>query len=510
MPDRRVALLLLVLATALMPASDAIASEDFTVYSKSRYRAAKQLDTAIGMVNEYSGDRVLRRTLNGIPALVVARDIEFRELARLAPRDIRRSASGVWQVNRTVIVTNGATLSIGGPGVREVRLISDRSRWSSLVTRDASLRFRGTRQKRLLIHSWNPRTGRPDGYLEDGRASVSVRWRGRLDSFDTTYADLGFYEGRVSGVAVIGPEKHHGGTGNVYRSRFERNIYGAFTYNADNMRWVNNEFVHNVVYGFDPHDGSNNFLTERNYAAYNGKHGIIFSRFCANNVIRRNISEHNGWHGIVLDDGKAADGPSNFNQVYDNVVRENGRVGISIDGSQQTIIRNNRISGHRYGIRLYGPTSGTMIRSNQISDSRSFGVFIDHPTHDSWLIDNQIEGAFTGVRVRGSRSTAIRSNRFERMNGHAVKFDGDTVADSSMTANALNGKGTSPVYMDLRDEREIELRGNTQNWDFHFAHDLARLLGWVIGPAFWAGLLGLALVGPLLIKVTGRLGLRAE
>lgn len=508
MLDRRAVVLAAGVGLPLLLAPSAIASEDFTVYSKSRLRQAKKLDIAIGMINEYAGARVLRRRINGIDALVVARDMSFRDLARLAPRDIRQVGSGVWQVRRTIVVVNNATFSVGGKGVREIRLLSDRSGWASIVTRDASLRFRGGRDRRLLIHSWNPRTHRTDGYLEDGRASVSVRWSGRLDSFDTIFKDLGFYEGRVSGVAVIGPEKAHGGTGNVYRSRFEGNVYGAFSYNADRMRWIGNEFVKNHVYGFDPHDGSNNFLTERNYAAENGKHGIIFSRFCAGNVIRNNISEKNGWHGIVLDDGKAADGPSNYNEVYDNVVRDNKRVGISIDGSQNTIIRDNEISGSRYGIRLYGPTSTTTIRHNEIRDSGSFGIFVDRPTRKSWIVDNRIDGAFTGVRVRSARSTVIRGNKFVNMNGHAIKFDGVGISNSSITSNLLGGRGTSPVYVQVpkSSEDEIEMTANEQEWNFHFAHDLSRLLGWVIGPAFWAGLLGLALIGPWMLKLAERFG----
>ncbi|MFY9265586.1 MAG: right-handed parallel beta-helix repeat-containing protein [Solirubrobacterales bacterium] len=490
-------------------ASAAASAGDFKIYTKQRYRAAKRLDRATGMVNAYKGARVQRRQYNGIDALVIARDMNFAELAKRAPRDLKEVKPGVWQLRRTVFVTNGATLSITARDVRELRLLSDRAGWSSLVTRNASLRFRGRRNRRLLIRSWNPRTGRPDKFLEDGRASVSVRWRGRLDSFDTTFSDLGFYEGRVSGVAVIGPSKSNGGTGTVYRSRFEGNVFGAFSFHANDMRWVNNVFVRNFAYGFDPHDGSNNFLAERNYAAYNGKHGIIFSRFCVNNVIRNNLSEKNGWHGIVLDDGKAADGPSNFNQVYNNVVRDNGRVGISIDGSQRTTIRDNVISGHHYGIRLYGPTSDTMIRGNKIVDSSSFGVFVDNPTHSSWIIGNRIEGAFTGVRVRNSRRAVIRANRFTRMNGHAVKFDGDAVTNSSAASNSFTGKGASPLLLDLTDENDVSIGENSGDWNFTFAHDLARMLSWVIGPAFWIGLLGLAVLGPLILKVSGRSDRRA-
>ena len=72
---------------------------------------------------------------------------------------------------------------------------------------------------------------------------------------------------------------------------------------------LNNEFHHNTVYGFDPHDFSQGFEVAYNKVHDNGKHGIIFSRGCTLNNIHHNEVYANGEHGIMLDRG------SNVNQI---------------------------------------------------------------------------------------------------------------------------------------------------------------------------------------------------
>jgi len=53
-------------------------------------------------------------------------------------------------------------------------------------------------------------------------------------------------------------------TGEVRGSSFHHNYYGAYSFGAQEMIFQNNEFHHNIQYGLDPHDDSNNFLVEGN------------------------------------------------------------------------------------------------------------------------------------------------------------------------------------------------------------------------------------------------------
>ena len=51
------------------------------------------------------------------------------------------------------------------------------------------------------------------------------------------------------------------------------NWFGAYTFEAQGMRFLDSTFRDNAAYGFDPHDLSNDFLVERNVAHGNGRTG---------------------------------------------------------------------------------------------------------------------------------------------------------------------------------------------------------------------------------------------
>jgi parallel beta-helix repeat protein len=352
----------------------------------------------------------------------------------------------------------------------------------------------------MLVRSWDPIANHPDRLLRDGRPTIAVRERGRLDASYTTFARLGFYRGTVSGFALWAHPPNYG-TGTVRDSRFVNNYNGAFTYGARDMRWVHNRFEHNIVYGLDPHTGSSDFLVERNYAARNGRHGIIFSRDCFRNVIRDNVTEHNHWHGIVIDDGKFGNGPSNYNVVVDNVVRDNSKVGIQLDGSAHNLIRGNQITGSRQGIRVIGPADRNIIAGNSVGGARDFGLILHAPSRRTLVTGNTIFGTPTGVRIHGSADATVKYNRIVRVLSHAVKVDdaGRTRArDILIAGNQITGSGTSPVRISTRITNAAEQRGNRVSWNYPLLHNIAYALRTDVGPGLWVLLLMTAIAGPLL------------
>jgi parallel beta-helix repeat protein len=374
------------------------------------------------------------------------------------------------------------------------------------VTRDANLSFRGTRRQRLVVRSWNRPQGRPDYVLRDGRASIAVRGQGRLDALDTSFERLGFYEGTLSGLALWARGDSFG-TGRTIRSRFAHNYFGAYTFGSKNMRWAGNQFVDNDVYGFDPHDMSRGFLVEDNYAARNGRHGIIFSRNCNHNVIRGNLSEGNGWHGIVLDDGKAADGPSNFNEIYRNVVRGNAKVGIQVDGSAHNHLSRNRITGSRYGLRVFGPSGDNRITRNSVGGAADIGVMVDNPSRGTLVHENQISDTSIGIRVRGTSGTRISENEIRDVVSHGVKVDGTGVRQIRgvvIADNEIRGRGPSPILVEGAGEHTVSEHGNQASWNYPLAHDIARLLVWRVGLGIWLLLLLAVLCGPLIVVAAER------
>jgi parallel beta-helix repeat protein len=450
---------------------------------------------------------VSRTFANGLEALVVTRDATLVDLRTSAPDTVVELRPGVWEVRKNILVASGATLSIEAPVVRELRLLSTPRRFASIIARSANLEFNGLARRRLLVRSWNPLRGRSDRVLRDGRATVAVRGEGRLDASDATFARLGFYQGTVSGFALWARGKAHG-TGTVRRSSFVNNYFGAYSFGARGMKWIDNRFVRNRVYGFDPHTGSSNFQVRGNYAARNGRHGIIFSNDCHRNVIRGNVSERNRWHGIVLDDGKHGNRPSNFNVVADNVVRHNASVGIQIDGSAHNRIQRNRIVGSRQGVRVLGPAEDNAITRNSMRGARDFGVILHFPSRRTAVIGNRISDTPTGVRIHGSSLVSVRNNQIEFVVSHAVKVDeasrGD-VEEIVIAGNRLHGSGTSPIRIATRGKHAVKRRDNEISWNYPLMHDVARVLQSRVGPGLWVLLFFLVLAGPLLVAFVQRL-----
>jgi parallel beta-helix repeat protein len=440
---------------------------------------------------------------NGFSALVVTRNASLRDLQEQFPAIVTEPRHAVWEVRRTLFVARGATLSIGSPEVRELRLLSEPGRFASIIARSGNLEFRGAPGARLLVRSWDPAAGHPDRVLRDGRATVAVRQQGHLDASDATFARLGFFKGTVSGFALWASGKSHG-TGTVRDSRFVNNYNGAFSFGARGMRWIHNRFEHNRVYGLDPHTGSSEFLVQGNYAARNGRHGIIFSRDCLRNVIRRNVSEHNNWHGIVIDDGQFGIGPSNFNVVVDNIARDNAKVGIQVDGSSHNLIRHNRITGGRQGIRILGSAFDNVVARNSIREASDFGLIVHAPSRRTLFARNLVADTPTGVRIHGAADATVTRNRILRVVSHAVKVDDAGRASATRVLigqNRIHGSGTSPILVDTAREGTVRQRNNAIDWDYPFSHDVARALRTRVGPGLWILLLLTALGGPLVVAV---------
>ena len=132
---------------------------------------------------------------------------------------------------------------------------------------------------------------------------------------DIAHADIGTSasgRGPARASPGAGPTTHPAcpatkAVGDVTDAVLHHNWFGAYTFEAQGMRFLDSTFRDNAAYGFDPHDLSNDFLVERNVAHGNGRHGFIFSRGCDGNVLRDNVAYDNRGHGFMIDDGRSED-----------------------------------------------------------------------------------------------------------------------------------------------------------------------------------------------------------
>ncbi|MEK7802510.1 MAG: NosD domain-containing protein, partial [Pseudomonadota bacterium] len=161
-------------------------------------------------------------------------------------------------------------------------------------------------------------------------------------------------------------------TGWLIDNVFEDLYYGFYSYEADDVVIIGNEYKNNIVYGIDPHDRSRRLIIANNdsYGAKR-KHGIIFSREVNDSWIFNNHSHHNQGSGIMLDrncvgnviannqvDYNENDGvvfiESPHNKSYANVIRNNGRSGVRIRNSWDITLMNDKIlENNGYAMLVY-------------------------------------------------------------------------------------------------------------------------------------------------------------
>ena len=390
-----------------------------------------------------------------LPATIVlpARSLPYTlaELRVRFPASLAAQAPGVLLVREHLLAANNATLALDSGTFHELRLLSEPGKFASIVGYLSHITLTGTAERPLTIRSWQPLSNRPDTNDGDGRAYVLMHG-GRMDMSFAALEHLGFATGQTSGAAWRGLDNPLSkARGDVTDTRFESNYFGAFSFQAEAMRWIDNVFTNNLHYGFDPHDFSNNFLVQGNSAYGNGSHGIIFSRGCDNNILRANRSFNNAGHGIMLDDGKVKDDgdprhaqavPSSHNLIEGNWIWGN-EVGIVLEGGEQNVARGNQINNNGYGVRITDAATGSQISDNTIRGSQFFGVYVyDRATRNS-IARNTIALARSAVVLR-SGPNAVEGNAIAQISGQGIVLVGDQ-GGAVVSKNTIEGRGRSPI-----------------------------------------------------------------
>lgn len=98
-----------------------------------------------------------------------------------------------------------------------------------------------------------------------------------------------------------------------------------------------------------------NFTAQYNIVHDNGEHGIYISNSADNPVVRGNVIYGNFNNGLHMNSDLSAGGDGIITGwlVEDNIIYDNGRTGINIDGGSNGVCRNNLLYNNRAGIALY-------------------------------------------------------------------------------------------------------------------------------------------------------------
>jgi len=340
--------------------------------------------------------------------------------AQLAKAD---AAAKVWLLTANLRLEGGARLDLHGGASGDVSQLRLRSDPDSGAVAGQPRKFVFIRAEwgtidlaSTKVTSWSG-TG-PDTNYADGRAFIHVRSlrdstgavrTSRMDISDSEISYLGYNAAesyglvwKVSGTPTADLFKNVDVLGNVTGSIIHHNYFGAYTYGAYGMRWVGNEFHHNVSYGLDPHDDSDNLLIKGNQSHDNGNHGIICSQRCDNLVIENNVVERNTGHGIMIH--RSVTGTV----VRNNTSNANTDTGIVVFDSDGNTIENNTVKGNLRGIRLSVGSAGNTFTGNTVDASQGYGIYLykgsDAPAGDDGRPRNN---TFTGNTITNSGSYAV-------------------------------------------------------------------------------------------------------
>ena len=234
---------------------------------------------------------------------------------------------GEWMLDESLYILDGITLNIYGTAAGGdcdyLKLRSDSEMIVNVRAHGGSLDFLDTK-----VTSWDSSKNDVDTDWGDGRSYISAisevvldasetcegaaknnMGEARMDVEHSEIAYLGYEESESWGLSWklrgICKDKSNrdqyegkGVYGNLLQTNVHHLYYGHYGY-AQSFALLSGNTVHNnEVYGFDPHDDSLNLTISDNEVYFNFHHGIIWSKYCHNAVVRNNFVHDNGGVGI--------------------------------------------------------------------------------------------------------------------------------------------------------------------------------------------------------------------
>lgn len=351
-------------------------------------------------------------------------EITIPELAAALPGaaagKLVNEGGGAWLLKADIIVSPTAKLnlieSIPFNWLRINSTPTQLPRFNRIIANGGTINI-----DNVKVTSWNTDAQSPATEYGLGRAYLAALIGARMDIVDAEVSHLGYVTGEPSGLswrkqATEGDAKT-GATGSIVNSKIHDNYFGMYSFAAFGILIENSEFYDNVVYGIDPHDGSTQFIVRGNRVHNNGKHGIIFSRLCVDNLIENNVVYDNAEHGIMMDRG------SNNNNIINNDVHGNVD-GIAIFQSSGMLIQGNILRNNTRGIRINatfdvndefdGISTNNFVISNTIESNTQYGVYLYERADRNTIKQNSVVGnASSGIYLKAG-GNYISANHVER------------------------------------------------------------------------------------------------
>lgn len=159
--------------------------------------------------------------------------------------------------------------------------------------------------------------------------------------------------------------------GDIQGSDIYGMYYGMYSYGHQGGVWTNNKMHDNILYGFDPHDDSDELEIAYNEVWGNGNHGIIASKRCNDVSIHDNEVYSGGPDAVGIFLHRSTDNAV----VYNNYVHEMQDAGIAIMESMDGDIYDNVFENVKYGIRVSLGGANNKIHDNVFDTCSSYGLY---------------------------------------------------------------------------------------------------------------------------------------
>ncbi|MDQ3248454.1 MAG: right-handed parallel beta-helix repeat-containing protein [Chloroflexota bacterium] len=336
----------------------------------------------------------------------------------------------------------------------------------------------------VKVYSWDATANNFDTDVYNGRAYVLAKYDAVLNIRNSELMYLGSADGESYGVSWRDTNEAETPdvlqtrvTGQVLDSEFHHNYYGIYTFQATTMVFRGNQFYENVLYGFDPHDFTNNVLVENNQAYNNGSHGFIISRGCNNFTFRNNKSYNNldlnptrGAQGFMLDPGSPPEEPGDLPQSpsYDNILEGNEAYGnegfgLRILGSVRNQVLNNNFHDNQQGIVVDRESPDNTISGNRLTNHTLYGLVVRETADRTTINNNTIElNQNHGIYLR-SNANLVMENTITGNLQTAIALLPPTgqiaaLVDNQIISNTLAGNGDSGL--DLRNATQTLVQDN--------------------------------------------------
>lgn len=337
----------------------------------------------------------------------------------------------------------------------------------------------------------------------DGRMNVAGSVLTALGYENSKSFGLSYSSGPIR-VSELRDQAHAAGF--VVDNVFRNSHFGFYSYEAENVHIIGNEYIDNVIYGLDPHDRTRKLTIALNTTyGTKVKHGIIISREVDESTIVGNLTFGNAGSGIMLDRD------SSNNIVHANSAFNNEQDGITLfESSCNLMTANHLLANKRDGLKVRNSFDigvyGNRIETNggagvnayvanlletKSGETRDFKMDPYDPVTSMSLRRNLISSNGVGINAQGVSGLAMLSNRFvkqaRRLFGGDLRGLEGLVLQSS-NSSTLIASTCRPVrpqaVCHLREKGYVEGGADVHIFDPHARNDCTSVDGSVQQRAF--------------------------